>query len=598
MGHSRDTIRTIAVIALAVLVLAESLPDIRRVWLPLGTFGITGTDPDQFIIGVNENSPAARAGLKVGDRIDAAATDPQYRYWLFSSTWPETPVPGQHLTFGVIHDGQKRTVTMRSDPEGLTTTTKALLIFRELALLLFVGIGASLVLLRPSIATWAFYFVCLGFNGAPAQVATISLGLPWNYISGIIGSAGLLNAAGIVGVVVFAALFLHDRASGWRAAVYRWAPFAWLVLAGVIVYWWLGAGWFGWPLKTGANAYLLAEAACIVLAMSAFIATYVSARGSDRQRIRWVILGFGIALIATLAVNYLAYVVPLPYWLYASLLLVPVVVPLTVAYAVIKHRVIDVSFIVSRAVVYGILTTLIIGAFSLVDWFFVEKLKLVRLGTIAEMGVAVAGGFWFNGLHRRVDSLIDATFFRERHRAELMIARDAAALPHAETPETIAHFLVDEPVRALSLASAALFRRRRDGVYVREASKGWEADELSRLDATDEPLLLLARTEHGPLSLHDHPWRTHDVPNGPARPVLALPIVVRRELAAIVFYGAHVHGETLDPDEVKIIGGLAGGAAAAYDHIEAEALRKDNESMRNEVDSLRTLLAETQIQPA
>ena len=65
--------------------------------------------------------------------------------------------------------------------------------------------------------------------------------------------------------------------------------------------------------------------------------------------------------------------------------------------------------------------------------------------------------------------------------------------------------------------------------------------------------------------------------------------------AAIVFYGAHLHGEALDPDEVRIIAGLAAGAAAAYDRIEAEALRKDNEAMKNEVDSLRTRLAEIQI---
>jgi len=372
----------------------------------------------------------------------------------------------------------------------------------------------------------------------------------------------------------------------------------WVVLTALNIYGWLGPGWFGTPGKTAFNLYRFLEACLVAVAMSAFVATYISARGTDKQRIRWVILGFGIALVSNLTVAYLTTVIALPYWLYASLLLIPIVVPITVAYAVIKHRVIDVSFVVSRAIVYGILTTLIVGAFSLVDWLFIDKLKLVQLVTIAEMGVAIAGGFWFNGLHRRVDSLIDATFFRERHRAEVMIARNAAALPLAETPETVAHFLVDEPMRAFSLAYAALFRRRHDGLYIREASNGWEPDTLLRLDHSDEPLLLLARAENGPLSLHDHAWRTEHVPDGNRRPILALPIVVRRELAAIVFYGAHLHGEALDPDEVRIIAGLAAGAAAAYDRIEAEALRKDNEAMKNEVDSLRTRLAEIQIQPA
>jgi hypothetical protein len=59
-----------------------------------------------------------------------------------------------------------------------------------------------------------------------------------------------------------------------------------------------------------------------------------------------------------------------------------------------------------------------------------------------------------------------------------------------------------------------------------------------------------------------------------------------------------VHGEALDPDEVRAIAGLATGAAAAYDHLEAEALRSENESMRSKVESLEAQLAEAQIQPA
>ena len=80
--------------------------------------------------------------------------------------------------------------------------------------------------------------------------------------------------------------------------------------------------------------------------------------------------------------------------------------------------------------------------------------------------------------------------------------------------------------------------------------------------------------------------------------MLALPIIVRRELAAIVFYGSHVHGEPLDPDEIKAIAGLATGAAAAYDHLEAESMRRRLNAMETENESLRSVIAEAQIQPA
>jgi len=281
-----------------------------------------------------------------------------------------------------------------------------------------------------------------------------------------------------------------------------------------------------------------------------------------------------------------------------GLSLLSIVAPIAVAYAIVKHRVIDVGFVVSRTLVYGILTSVIIGGFALIDWLFIDKLKLARLGTIAEMGFAVAGGFWFNGLHKRVDSFIDAIFFRQRHKAERQLARDAAALQFSTTTEAVAHVLVAEPVRALSLASAALFRRGQAGSYVRETSEGWSETDISKLDREDDHLMALLQAENGPISLYDHPWRTQGVPSGPTHPVLALPIIVRRELAAIVFYGSHVHGEGLDPDEIKAIASLAPGAAAAYDHLDAEAMKCQVDSLKNKVESLQTQLTEAQIQPA
>jgi hypothetical protein len=202
-----------------------------------------------------------------------------------------------------------------------------------------------------------------------------------------------------------------------------------------------------------------------------------------------------------------------------------------------------------------------------------------------------------NRLHERVDSFINATFFRQRHKAEVQLARNAAALPSVTTTRAVAEALVAEPMRVLSLASAALFRRDKDGSYFREEPVGWQDGELKRLDDNDDRLLALIQTENGPLSLYDHPWRIEGVPSGPAHPVLALPII-RRELAAIVFYGSHIHGESLDPDEIKAIASLAPGAAAAYDHLDAEAMKREVEAIKRKNEALEAQLAEAQIQRA
>jgi hypothetical protein len=561
------------------------------VWLPYGDLGYVARF--NFIIShVKPRSPAAQAGLQIGDRIDLAATSPAYRRAAF---WAATSMPGQQVTFTVARGPQERMVTLVSVPEQMDAATKALILGRELALFLFIGIGAALVLLRPSGATWGFYLYCLGLNGSPGFLAPFLFGVPWDRIVGL--SQFCMILAGYVGVAVFGALFLHEPPSGWRALINRVSPIALLIFWGLAIYGNVAMYAFGRSQLAEQRLFLLFMAVATLIAMYGLVETYLTARGSAGRRIRWVVAGFGVALGATIIDTVLTAEGNPPYWLHGSLELSNVVVPLTVGYAVIKHRVIDVSFVVSRALVYTVLTTLLVGIFSLIDWFFADYLRLARLGTVAEVGAVIAFGFWFNGLHRRVDAIIDATFFRQRHRAEVQLARDAAALPMAESLGTVSHFLIDEPVRALSLASAALFRRRRDDVYIREASEAWTADSLSQLDRSDEPLLLLAKAENGPLSLYDHPWRTAGVPDGPARPILALPIVVRRELAAIVFYGSHLHGEVLDPDEIKAIAGLAPGAGAAYDHLEAEAMRQQVALLQKTVEIQQALLAEAQIQP-
>ena len=71
---------------------------------------------------------------------------------------------------------------------------------------------------------------------------------------------------------------------------------------------------------------------------------------------------------------------------------------------------------------------------------------------------------------------------------------------------------------------------------------------------------------------------THESRNA----VLALPIFIRHELSAVVLFGAHRGGEDFDPDETAWLNGLAMAASAAYDHLEADALRKELERVSRE----------------
>ena len=152
---NRTALRTLAVLFLAAVVLTYALPDIRRVWQPVGNFGFV-TDADNFVTGVDPDSPADRAGVRVGDQLDTAATNRQYRF-IILTPGASTSLPGQRVVVAIRHGATERYISMVSEPETMGIAKQALILGREFALLFFVGIGAALVLLRPSITTWAFY---------------------------------------------------------------------------------------------------------------------------------------------------------------------------------------------------------------------------------------------------------------------------------------------------------------------------------------------------------------------------------------------------------------------------------------------------------
>jgi hypothetical protein len=176
-------------------------------------------------------------------------------------------------------------------------------------------------------------------------------------------------------------------------------------------------------------------------------------------------------------------------------------------------------------------------------------------------------------LHHNVDRFVDSTFFRARHEAEKRLARAAAALGRAESHEAVDRFMVHEPVQALALTSGALFRRSQPSKpFTRELAIGWGEPDLRELTA-DHPLVLYLLAEGAPVRLGDVRWTADAGEFHVANSVLAAPVLLREQLAAIVLYGPHRSGADIDPDEIRSLAPLTERAGAAYDHIEVQALR-------------------------
>ncbi len=132
-----------------------------------------------------------------------------------------------------------------------------------------------------------------------------------------------------------------------------------------------------------------------------------------RQQSRIILLGAALAFLPVvpwLLVNVLGRPVAFLTPVYAPLF---TLFPLSIAYAIIRYRLLDVDRLLSQGVAYGALTVLIVGVYfvfinGLSHFFAIRSNDPVLLSVVVLMLILL-----FNPLRNRVQRLVDRVFFRE-----------------------------------------------------------------------------------------------------------------------------------------------------------------------------------------
>jgi GAF domain-containing protein len=581
---TRSIIRTAIVVGITASVLAVSLPGLLPGMRENGTVLNVGLDASGRVTSVDDVS--ARGGLKVGDRVEPASmTLTQWEPLL----WGIPIAVGDALSLTVDRDGRMVRLAIKADrvtgwPSYWVYLTKT---FSQAVYLLVAG---ALVLLRPSRLTWSFFALSVGYGEEITQPwfwrnPATSIPMLWwlNLWNGIVITPGAL--------LIFAASF-PGRTSG---AFWRFVDRAGIPVNVVLTV--QNAVFFATALSGSSVAFMANSLPLWSLATIAglllVVAAYWSSAADQRQRLKWVIFAFVASYLERSVAGYQEFsggIWPAS-WSSAgftadTLAIVNLLVPLAVAYAVLKHRVLDINFVFSRALTYGIITSLIVGAFAVVDLILAKALEQRQLAVAVEFVVAIAFGFGLNGIHRQVDAVLDRLLFRSRHLAEKAIERLVAGLPHVTSAKALDVTLVEDPARTLNLYSAAAFIKDESGRFDRRAAVGWPDGASTALDA-DDPLVVNLHGELGTMRVREVRRGGVAYPTGQAAPVIAVPMFVRRRLLGFTLYGAHVSGEDIDPDEQRLLERLAHAAAATYDHIDSEAVRNKLHKVTLELDLMK-----------
>jgi hypothetical protein len=567
---SRAVWRIAIVCVLTAFFAAMSLPDIVLPWHPFSSFGFDA-DANGRVEDVRPNSPAADSRLRPGDTIDIGATAMAARRYLITPYM--TANAGQRATFPVIDThGAHYNLSLTARVVNRSTLDNVADVAQILSYAIFLLVAAALVLLRPGGLTWVFFAYSLFAAGAGVTVesrAPFVIGVAVLCIGAIQGLAWLPFA-------LFALRFPTDRVDGWRLIAQRTLMLSAVVLIPIAAYSVLGELFVG-TYAFAANLLLLQFLPILgfFLGAAIFIATYVHADAIDRPRIRWVILGFFVGyggLVAASALDLIG-IASVPIWLNDLIQTLNVAVPLTVAYAIVKHRVIEITFYLNRALVYGLLTTIAVGIMALLHWVVSMQMEGFHLGVLFELAGALAIGFSILKMHGWIETLVDRYVFRSVHDAEAHLVKINDSMMYAQSLEGLDRLVCAEPRRAFKLAWAEVFHATASGSYRRSDLAGDEAThtEFDR----DDAIVLQMCSSRLPVATPDS---------------IAFPLVIRDEILGFALYSVHANGSAIDPNEREILDTFIHRASIAYDHLISKSRAAENARLRVENDTLRSLI--------
>jgi hypothetical protein len=399
---------------------------------------------------------------------------------------------------------------------GLAVAALALILLQAATAALFHGLSSDVPIppnmfgIRGYMAAFAVVLGCAG--------ALIAQRRPNNAIGWICIGAGLL--AGIQGVAegyAFWAYLGRERPSGlglWAAWIAEWV---WLLFLGGIALVtalfpdgrWRSKGWrnvmvvscTGTVLATLANAvapklvgfpadnpiglpvdpsiYLPVTGAftwafglvMIVGGAACALARFRDSRGVERQQLKWLALAawmiaaattiYGLITVLTgsLGVNPKGYE-------WAGLLIVASILalPVSIAIAILNHRLYDIDVIINRTLVYGAVTTVlgacyvggVLGLQALLPSPTRSSSLAVALTTLGTLAV-------FRPLRIRIQALVDRRFYRSKYDAEKVIERFGVHLRHETDLATIQKELLAVVEATMQPVHASLWLRSANG---------------------------------------------------------------------------------------------------------------------------------------
>lgn len=269
---------------------------------------------------------------------------------------------------------------------------------------------------------------------------------------------------------------------------------------------------------------------------------------SSRLRMRWILVAVSLHFAA-----FALWEVP-PLWMAISLAFAAIA---AFAYGALRHKLVDVSFAVSRTLVYGGVVALVIGVFAILEHAIASRAMGEEAGIALHLLVPLVLGIALHQVRERIEHVIERLFFRRQFEAERALLKLAHESAYMETDKALGARVVDDVMTHIGPEGVAIYRRV-DGGYacVAQAGQAAWADSIG----PDDPAFVALRAGVDEQALS--PIRTLLGAHG-----IAFPMCVAGRLQGALVCADRPQQYT--PDERQVLRRVAHEVGAAWQALEA-----------------------------
>lgn len=443
-----------------------------RAFKPAGLpFVVTLVDAHTAVIEQIAGIPLPQ-GMREGDRLDLRASDRSARIALLPDILSEVALPvGQTYDFGLHENGA---IVMRS----VTSADLA----QESGGQLFPWVEAF------SFVLYAAVTLLLLWRGRDRTAVSMIVWVVASWIGSLFFSFPVAIHSVLVPQLVATTLFLLARVGFYltiesmlgaaftpnRRALFRGIFLLVLLmgavqqLGGVLIY--AASGW----AELLRPAYGLVFSAAYFVPVIMLFMSYGRATTAQRLRLRWI-LWSSILWVAAIVLSNTA---PSSWGIMTLNITINSAYVLALVgflYAILRHRVVNVSVILDRTLVYGAVTAIVVGVLATVNSIAQHAALGTSASLLLQIIVPLALGIVLSQVRNYANKFVERVFFRKRYLAEKALRRFARHATRYEQAEPLFAATCLEIRTRIGARGVAIYERNTQGYLAlrREGEVGY-----------------------------------------------------------------------------------------------------------------------------